>query len=942
MNALPSTLPPRRRRGSAFVTVLLFTFLLFTLVASILKWSLSERRLNIRASYWMEARNAAEAVAEYGFSQIATQFSSHANPPSFDPTGSSPLVLPPTHSPLETSDFFYGSHVDPNSLEIIGGTQAVIPSSGALYLIDSTDANNASDTLKGQYVYRRDIRVLAKATVVPPNGDTPVTAYVTEVVSVRGAPLFANAIFYSNNDLEIFPGPQMDIYGPVHCNGNIFISKQSTDSTSLQFHGPVHCSGDLYHAWATTDKPGQGSGGSNGEDLKGGALNFVTSTGTMVNLKNGTTGSWRDSTMGTDSTLFDANGHYFDTSSANPALTQLQSKLSSSFRQTASQTWGGNLQTEAMGVAAYNPVGSDKQIGVDGSGNVILANKGSVDSHGVVINPDAADPLGYGPHSMIDPPNASLSTGDTYYDAKHEVEMQKYSNQAGLYVQVEVTPGTAGAADSSVVKLYGWPGSAPTGTPASQVGPNGGILLGTVPAGLVSFVPYKATATLTTPGTTQVTYTTVASGGGYKLKTTTTTNGTLTQTNVPYNGSGTAGTGTSSFSGGSSGSSTGSTIYATPAAALAAAPGGGATSYALGGSTTSSNKTVAQAMYDQRQLTGVNLVQIDMSVLRGALNAAISGSTTGAILDLSGNVWGAGTAGGYNPIVTSSTGWNGAVYVEVKSSTGGTTPTSIVVANGKVSSGSSLVPALNSNVSGVPLGLTVATQAPLYVLGHFNADGSNTTASSSATTPDDGKTDAISTPTSAEVPVALAADAITILSPNFFGTASGTNTVPSTNVATGTIDGDNASSGSGVTGAAGSAAYNSLYLRSTTASANTEVAAAFITGLVPTGASASSGGAHNLPRFLEDFGGKTVAIRGSLVSMYKSKIATGTWSTRYYSPPTRNWGFDVIFQNGHFPPLTPKVMSYRRVDFSDLSLNDTTRNGQTVRGYNSWRSSFTY
>ena len=167
MNSHLRLLPRRRTRGSAFVTVLLFTFLLLTLVASILKWSLSERQLNIRASYWLEARNAAEAVAEYGFSQIATQFSSHANPPSFDPGGSSPLVLPPTHSPLQAGDFFYGSHVDPSSLEIVGGVFQTIPASGGLYFVDPNDANNVNDTLAGQYVYRRDIRVLAKATVNP-------------------------------------------------------------------------------------------------------------------------------------------------------------------------------------------------------------------------------------------------------------------------------------------------------------------------------------------------------------------------------------------------------------------------------------------------------------------------------------------------------------------------------------------------------------------------------------------------------------------------------------------------------------------------------------------------------------------------------------------------------------------------------------------------------
>jgi hypothetical protein len=818
MTTLPSS-PSRPARGSAFITVLLYSFLLLALVATILQWSLHERRMNTRASYLVEARNAAEALAEYGFSQIATQFNSHASPPTFDPQGSSPLTLPP-------ASFFTGSNVDtasyssshPAGMELIGGTAVSVPSSGALYYVDPNDPNNANDTLKGQYVYRRDIQVLARATVIPPNGDRPVTAFVTEKVSVRGAPLFANAIFYGNNDLEIFPGPQMDIYGPVHCNGNMFVSNQS-NATGLLFHGPVSCSGNIYHAWASEAHAGDGSGS---EALGSYPVSFFTLSGSMVTMKDAS-GIWRDSTMGADSSLF-TSGLYWDT--VTPALTQLEALLNSSFRQTASQVWGGNLQTAAMGVAAYNPVGTGGQVGVDGSGNAIIANT------------DAAESLGYGSHSMIDPPNTSLSTSDTYYSAKHEVELQKFSTKAGLYVEVTVTPGTSGTPDTATIKLYGWPGSATPSTPVSEVGPNGGILLGTVPSGLVSFIPYKATKVA------------VGSKSGSSWPVTTTTYSATSST------------------------STTTTTTSAPAA----------------------SQVVNQGMYDQRQLAGVNLVQVDMSALRAALtDANVNSNVDGkAITDSSGNVWGAfGSSGGYDSQVSGSNGWNGGIYVEVKTSTGSSTQTSVAVANGLVSSGGSLIPSVNDVT-----GLTLATNAPMYVLGALNADG--VTSSTSATTPDDGHTDAAGTTPSAQIPSALASDAITILSPGYFASA-GTN-----------------GSAAGSTNGSTTNAYKSWSTAKPAASGNTEIAAAFLTGLVSTTSAANSGGAHNLPRFLESWGG-TVAIRGSLVAMYKSKIATGTFATRYYGAPTRNWGFDITFQNGHFPPLTPKVMSYRRVEYSDLS-----------------------
>jgi len=836
-------LPSARTRGSAFVTVLLYSFLLLSLVATILQWSLHERRMNSRAAYFLEARNAAEALAEYGFSQIATQFTSHASVPSFDPQGSSPLLLPPVHTPAVSTDFFYGSNVDttpyspthPTGMELIGINAQNVPLSGALFLIDSNDPNNANDPLKGQYIYRRDIQVIARASVVPPSGGLPITAYVTEKVTVRGAPLFANAIFYSNNDLEIFPGPQMDIYGPVHCNGNMFVSNQS-NSTGLLFHGAVSCSGNIYHAWASESPAGDGSGS---EALGSNPVSFVNAAGSMVAMKD-SSNNWRDSTLGADSTLF-SGGLYRNTTTA--ALNQLGALLSANFRTTALQLWGGNLQTSAMGIGTYNPVGAGGQVGVDGSSNPILANT------------DAADALGYGPHAMIDPPNTSLTSSDTYYNAKEEMEQQRFANRSALYIQVVVTPGTAGAADSATVNLYGWPGSAPSGTPANQVGPNGGILLGTVPSGLVTFVPYKATQV------TQGSYITNSGDPNYhKYPITTTTYSSTTSIS--------------------------------------------ATTYSA--TTVSAVQAVNQGLFDRRQMAGINLVQVDMSALRAALTDTYNNSTADgkAIVDASNNVWGSGTAGsGYNPAVSGSSGWNGAMYVEVKTTDGSATQTSVALGNGLVSSGNSLLPSGTTAPNQVQ-GITIATNAPMYVLGAFNADGANATttgASGSGTTPDDGHTGATGSTASAETPVALASDAITILSPGYFAS-------PGTN-------GSAANSSNGST----SNAYKSWATPKPAATDHTEVAAAFITGLVGTTSSANSGGAHNLPRFLEDWSGKTVAIRGSLVSLYKSKIAIGTFSTAYYGAPTRNWGFDKIFQNGHFPPLTPKVMSYRRTDFSDMT-----------------------
>ncbi len=86
------------------------------------------------------------------------------------------------------------------------------------------------------------------------------------------------------------------------------------------------------------------------------------------------------------------------------------------------------------------------------------------------------------------------------------------------------------------------------------------------------------------------------------------------------------------------------------------------------------------------------------------------------------------------------------------------------------------------------------------------------------------------------------------------------------------------------------------------------------------------GGVENYPRFLEAWnGGKVMTYYGSLVSLNESRYATGIWAnstnrippqTNYYRPPTRDWHFDLRFNNpNNLPPGTPTVGSVIRSAF---------------------------
>ncbi|MFA5263593.1 MAG: hypothetical protein WC378_07175 [Opitutaceae bacterium] len=719
-----------------------------------------------------------------------TQFTAQATPPTFMPTGGNPLVLPPTSffsngvnsAPLSTTN--------PTGLEVIGGPVLSVPTTG-LAFIDPSDPNNQYDPLQGLWVFRKDIRVLAQATVTPPAGmGAPVTAYVQETVTVRGAPLFAHAIFYAVDDLEIFPGPQMDIYGPVHSNKDLYVSNQSS-ATGLIFHDTVTTAGSVFHAWKDASNSSWGTGN---ETLGQNPVKFLSASGTTQTNMNrtGTAAGWMDSTTGL------SNGVSGGTTLHNLETTS----VTSTFRQQATQLWGGHLQTAAMGVSKYNPIAFDEVIGVNATtGENVTAE----------------------PHFIVDPPNPPATT-DPYYEAKHEIELQKFSTQAALYIKVIMDDPAPGATPiTNTPEIYG--PSSTTGT-----GPNGYVLLknptnSTTP--LISVEPYAAT--LTAVGAK---ITSGANNGKYPI------------TRTPYNAAG-AGTPVVTYS---------STLPT-------AAKGGNITAG-------SSDLAVTSGMYDQRRGKGVDLVEIDITQLRAAVTNIINSTNNQNTIR--------------NPDDTIFTGWNGGVYVEVNDpSTRGNThdqASSVRLINGSVTSGSSLIPEYGPGGKG----LTIATNAPLYIKGNFNADG--TVAANSPTTPDDFATGATVDNTK-ESPVCIAADAITILSSSFA---------------------DNTSADSNKPNAGG----------------NTEIAAAFLTGNVPTHYDSSvknSGGAHNLPRFLENWSGKTVAIRGSLVAMFTSKISDEPFSGAYYGAPNRAWGFDLLFKNGKFPPLTPRVYSFRRTSFSLLT-----------------------
>lgn len=98
----------------------------------------------------------------------------------------------------------------------------------------------------------------------------------------------------------------------------------------------------------------------------------------------------------------------------------------------------------------------------------------------------------------------------------------------------------------------------------------------------------------------------------------------------------------------------------------------------------------------------------------------------------------------------------------------------------------------------------------------------------------------------------------------------------------------------------------------------TTINAAFLSGTDNTGGANGvggqnngeyNGGLENYPRFHERWTGTDLNYRGSFISLNKARRVDGAWGNQSYSPPGRQWDFDVDFRNAaNLPPLSPRFV----------------------------------
>lgn len=236
-------------------------------------------------------------------------------------------------------------------------------------------------------------------------------------------------------------------------------------------------------------------------------------------------------------------------------------------------------------------------------------------------------------------------------------------------------------------------------------------------------------------------------------------------------------------------------------------------------------------LWDARCRKWIDIVELDIGKLKAALDAG------------------------------SIPNWNGIVYVEFDN----LDTTGLRLVNGQN------IPSRGTE------GFTIVTNNRLYVKGHYNADGSMGTGSGTLSEAN-------------EVPAALVADAITILS-NYW---------------------DDRLSRADVTRFSTIPNQNDRNVPQ-----DTEIAAAIITGTDVY----NSGGINNLVRFLEMWEDKVVRIRGALIALFKSEVA---WEPllvqNVFYPPDRQFSYSDLFKAQRFPPGTPTVRAFYKKKKQNISF----------------------
>ena len=191
--------------GHSILLVMIISTATFLVLGGLLKWSVGNTTANVRNNQYFKTVAAAEAATEKVISHLTTDYFE-------DEAISSNLERYRALVPTAEESARWGNYVFSDGEGHDNRTYVEHLPPDEFRVLDSQ--------YRGLHGYASAFRVISNAREL---GTTfSMTAALRQDVEVAMIPLFQFAIFYNLN-LEINPGPPMEVTGPVHCNKNIYL-----------------------------------------------------------------------------------------------------------------------------------------------------------------------------------------------------------------------------------------------------------------------------------------------------------------------------------------------------------------------------------------------------------------------------------------------------------------------------------------------------------------------------------------------------------------------------------------------------------------------------------------------------------------------------------------------------------------------------------------------
>jgi hypothetical protein len=712
-----------------------------------------------------------------------------------------------------------------------------------------------------------------------------VTAMTEMAIKSRLIPMFQFAAFYLN-DLEIVPGAQMNLSGPIHTNGNLYLG--GTGANFLNINGQVTLSKNLYN-----------SRKSNGETFPDGRVRIINALGTsFLNLLFNGTGSTSPTTSAMDAnrvatawgsqvklgidalsipnaSILDLNGDYSqkadlkilytptsvsDTTGIPFEMTSISRSASGSVNSTTIITEGERRSLLQPVLVSKNLTGipnSNYTPGCDpsltpfypGSGITLTsAQKTALAStvyRAIVSLKIPFAYYGWDRYFVIGSSSTVVSSLNTVVDT-----FTNLTSAQRTTLKNNLASTTSPVSAGSVAALN---------DPNDRCALNPGVTLTDDQKAALANALYIVIVSQTTPIAFNEGKPSFSVGTSLNFIVDTFTNLTTTQKNTLK-----------------------ANLTASNPAAIAALDG----RFFVSAPIQDIGRTTSPAFRNDREARDMRLLQINIESLAiwnkvGRYVTFSSGSVTDNNSGLgfsadqrifaTANADNSSTAGSFQNLglAGSDTSEGGFVF---HATINKTTYTS---ANGKQSPyGFALVqaqqlPGLAKIGNSDPTGLTFVTDQAVYVQGNYN--------------------------TLNWQPASILADSLNVLS----------NACLNTNFAIHKLSGQNCNTGSSAAKITPTpTTINSAFLAGTD-----------ITNSVET--PGYNGGLENYPRFSEGWGGVLLTYRGSFVSTSTPLHVSGPTSSQLYGAPARNWEYDTQFNAAeNLPPLAPRFVYLKQESFT--------------------------